>query len=321
MTTVRRVSTVGTTYCVLSAVVYAVFYTFQGYVSKSQDPMWINCVQAAMAALLIGAFMVWQSANGRRVFPTWQNALKLAALGLIGQVGGVLLVWAMSQVGAGISTVIGTAIMLASSAILGLFLLGERVSWQQIAAMTLITVSVVCFSLNSEAAPNAEVAPVLYLAGIAAAGISGVIFALLTVGIRKMVTGTTSAEATVFFLNVMGPLALGPLCLHQLGFDKLMHTSPRDMGIMIASGPFNLVGLLLVTKSLQLINVVRVNVINNGLCTTLVVIAGICLLHDPHGFVIIVGMLLSIAGILLISLADPNQGEVHEDHAPGIPAS
>ena len=90
--------------------------------------MLIKCVQATIAALLIGLFMVWQSLDGRRVIPTWRDMLKLAALGLLGQIGGFLLVWAMSIVGAGISTVLQTAIMLAASAVLGLIMLGERVT-------------------------------------------------------------------------------------------------------------------------------------------------------------------------------------------------
>ena len=57
------------------------------------------------------------------------------------------------------------------------------------------------------------------LLGVAAAGLSGVAFAILTVGVRKTVTGNTSPEAVVFLMSVMGILALGPWSVYLLGMN------------------------------------------------------------------------------------------------------
>jgi len=73
--------------------------------------------------------------------------------------------------------------------------------------------------------------------------------------------------------------------------------------MMLAAGVFNLIAFLLITKSLQLIGVVRVNVINNALTTSLTVVAGILLFAEPLNRNLALGILLSIGGILLISFA------------------
>jgi drug/metabolite transporter (DMT)-like permease len=346
MNSSRHTSAVGTAYCVLSAIVYAGFYVCQGDVAESlksllgevPSALWITCVQAGMAALLLGIYLVGKAACGRRVFPGPRQMLILAALGLLGQVGGVILVWAMSLLGAGPTTVLSTAIMLAVSAVLGLVVLGERVSWTQIAAMTIIAVSVACFNFGakSEDSPAAGAAagvgaisatdiatpppkpePAKFAPkrdiffGIVLAALSAVAFAALSVGIRKMVTGDTRIEIMVFFLNVMGPIVLGPWCLLQIGPSQLMQTPARDLGIMILSGPLNLIALLLVTVSFRFISVVRVNVINNGLCAALTMLAGIVFYGVLEKFMpeyLILGMALSFGGIVLICLGDPNQG-------------
>jgi drug/metabolite transporter, DME family len=311
-TVARNPATLGTVYCMLSAVAYTAFYSFQRRVSESQDPLWINCIQATVAAAFLGVYLGWLRLQGRRVLPAWRDIVALAILGTVGQVGGILTIWAMAIVGVGITLVLQMGIMLGASAVLGLVVLRERVSGQQIAAIALITLSVVCFSLGAQTGnslrPQAGGTGRIML-GIAGAVLSGLAFAVLSVGIRKIVTGTASAGATVFLLNLMGPLAIGPVCVHQLGLDGLMATPWHDLKWMLAAGPANLAALLLVTKSYQLITVVRVNVINNGLTGALTAVAGIWLFSEPRNIQVLLGMVLSLVGILLISLADSSPVE------------
>jgi len=74
-------------------------------------------------------------------------------------------------------------------------------------------------------------------------------------------------------------------------------------GVMLAAGAMILVGFLLVTKSLQMITVVRVNVLNNGLVMALTVVAGIALFAESWNQDIVFGIILSIVGSALISLS------------------
>ena len=154
------------------------------------------------------------------------------------------------------------------------------------------------------------------LLGIGAGVLAGLAFAVLTVGIRKTVTSETSAEAVVFLINAMGVVTLGPWCVWHVGLTPLVQTPLPDLGVMLAAGAMNLIGFLLVTKSLQLIAVVRVNVINNGLTMALTVVAGMVLFAESWNRNILLGILLSAVGTLLISLADAGRKRCRRYKAP-----
>ena len=318
MAAVRNSSSLGTFYCILSAVAYTAYNVCLRGVSDKQDSAWVNCVQASVGASVFGLYLVWQAAHGRRALPPWKDLLALIVLGLVTQLGGVLMVWSMAIVGVGVTGTLQMGVMLAASAVLGWIVLGERVSSPQMAAIVLITVSVVFLSAGAQSSADAApdptasnepavaggdaVGPFRVLAGIAAGALAGLAFAALTVGIRKTVGDKTSPEAIVFLISAMGVAALGPWCVYQLGLPTLLRTPPSHLGVMLAAGAMNLVGFLLVTKSLQMTTVVRVNVLNNGLVMVLTVVAGIAWFAELWNRDIAIGILLGVVGAVLISL-------------------
>ncbi len=149
----------------------------------------------------------------------------------------------------------------------------------------------------------------MVLLGVGGACFAGVAFAILTVGMRKTATENTSPEAIVFFINLMGILFLGPWAAARLGLRGMLATSPRDLIVMLAVGLCNLLAFLLIAKALQLTGVVRVNVINNALTTALTVLAGIVIFAEPAKRELIVGIVLTLAGIVLISTAEAEEAK------------
>ncbi len=303
----RHLVRVGTFLCVLSTIGYTAYNLCLRDVSEQCDPAWVNCVQASVSVVVLGVWLAWLAIRKRPVLPPWKELLALVALGVVTQLGGVLLVWAMSIVGVAVTVTLQTGGMLAISAVLGLIVLNEKVSRQQVIAICLITLSVVLLSVGAEPAGETTVArgPLMILLGVTAGVLAGLAFAVLTVGVRKVVTGNTSAAVVVFVISLMGVVALGPWCVYQQGVAALAQTEPRDFGVMLAAGALNLVAFFLVTKSLQLISVVRVNVLNNGLTTGLTAAAGIMLLSEPWNRTLLLGIALCIAGIGVISFAEP----------------
>jgi drug/metabolite transporter (DMT)-like permease len=316
----------GTSYCVLSALGYVAFNICLRFVSDKQDPTWVNCVQASVGALVFGIYLAQQAVRGQRILPPRGELLALLAIGFVTQVGGVLTIWAMPIVGVGITGTLQMGVMLAASAILGRIVLAEEVSWRQMAAIAMITIAVVFFSTGAQSAdaasPKASSSSWVLL-GIAAAVAGGLAFGVLTVGVRKTVTSTTSPEAVVFLINLMGTVVFGPLCVCRMGLDTLVHTPPQEFGAMVAAGAMNLVGFLFITLSLKMIPVVHVNVINNGLVSALTILAGIRLFGEPWNRDIAIGIVLCMAGTLLISLVAPPEeaAEKNEELARDNPPS
>ena len=73
---------------------------------------------------------------------------------------------------------------------------------------------------------------------------------------------------------------------------------------MLAVGVCNLLAFLLIAKALQWTSVVRVNVVNNALTTVLTVLAGIALFAEPANRELMIGILLTLVGIVLISYTE-----------------
>lgn len=330
MTALRNASTRGTIYCALSSVAYTLYNVCLRDVSEKHDPAWINSMQASVGTTVLGAYLLYQAARGRRPLPPWRELLALLVVGLITQVGGVLFVWALPIVGVAVTATLQTGVMLAASAILGLIVLGERVTGQQAIAIALITVAVVFFSSGAESVGDAAalqavpdgvvvvagdgaaapvqppaVTPLLLMLGIGASILAGLAFAVLTVGVRKTVTSQTSPEAVVFLINMMGVVVFGPWCVYRFGLATLLETPPQHLGLMLGAGAMNVIGFLLVTLSLKLITVVRVNVISNALTAALTVAAGIAVFREPWNRNVVLGIALSLVGVLLISLVAP----------------
>ena len=147
-------ATIGTIYCLLAPLAYTAYNLCLRGVSDKYDSAWITCVQASVGVAVFGVYLAWRAFQGRRVLPPWKELLALLAIGLITQVGGTLAVWAMSVVGAGTTATLQMGVMLAGSALLGLVVLRERVSWQQIVAIAMIVIAVVFFSKGARFPPR-----------------------------------------------------------------------------------------------------------------------------------------------------------------------
>jgi len=333
-------STLGTIYCILSAVFYTLMGICQRAVSEDCDPVWVNCVQASVSTVVFGVYLTFRSIRGRSAWPPLAVAVGLMMLGIVTQLGGSSYQWSLGVIGLVISNPLQMGVMLTAAALLGWLVLGERVYRRGMTAILLITLSVVILGTGAEKAneamhsaesgeelhngdnvepgsgkgvgshlceapeePSRQMTPDPFstLLGVGAACFAGVAFAILTVGMRKTATEDTSPEAIVFFINAMGIVFLGPWAVQRLGLDGMMATSPRDLVVMLAIGICNLMAFLLLAKALQKTTVVRVNVINNALTTVLTVLAGIVIFSEPSNRELVIGILLTLAGIVLIS--------------------
>jgi len=295
-------STVGTYYCIASAVSYTMMGICMRSLSESCDPVWVNCVQASVGMTVMGAYLVATSARGRSYWPPLPVAAALILLGVVTQLGGSSYQWSLGRIGLAICLPLQMGTMLSGSALLGLMFLRERVSLRGLAAIAVIIGAVVFLSFGASEANEVITGGGAFLAfwGVAAAVFSGLAFAILTVGVRKSATSDTAPVAIVFFINLMGLLFLGPWSLQRIGVEGVLATTSSDLATMLAVGGFNLVGFLLLTKSLQLTTVVRVTIVNNALATFLSVLAGIMLFAEPSSRNMLAGMVLTLVGVVLI---------------------
>jgi DME family drug/metabolite transporter len=321
----------GTAYCILSALCYTAANTCLRKLADEADKPWTICIKEAVTVVVIGPWLLVQAYRGRRVLPSLRILLLLALTGLAVQLAGNLpMQWAYDVVGIAITIAAVFGVMLVSSAVMGFVFLSERVSRRSVAAIALLIGSIVLLSLgevvsaasnrkdaHSAAASSPDDAPsapgsastghdipgsqaaLWGLLGVAAGCLTGLMFAALSTVVRFTATARVPVTTIVFVVTGMGVLSMGSLSIARLGTSGLIQTDPGQLLWMLASGAFNLVAFLSITKGLQLTTVVRANVLNASQ-VAMAAVAGVWLFDESGNVWVVLGIALTISGIILI---------------------
>jgi len=309
----------GTICCVISALGYTASNICMRRLSTPEfdcDPAWIIFNKELVTVVIVGP---WLLARTVRRMPTWPSLRALAALVLVGLcvqlVANLGVQWALGIVGLAVTIPAIFGVMLTASAVLGRILLGERVSMRSAGAIALLIVALVLLGLSANAAGRSIAAsgqtapgPLLVALALAAGCMAGAVYAVLTITIRRAVTGSAHFTAVVFVITGMGVLSLGPISAGRLGIDTLAATPPDHFAWMLAAGTFNLIAFVAITKGLQLTTVVHANVLNASQ-VAMAAIAGLMIFDEPPNSWMILGVCLTVAGVMLIDRpVDGNRG-------------
>jgi len=267
--------------------------------------------------VIVGLWLGTQAYRGKKVLPGARLLVVLAVMGLITQWAGNLpVIWAMSVVGLSITIPVALGTNLTFSAILGWFILREKITGTSAFAIALMSISVVLFSLGASqvseaitASTGKSVSTTMTIVAVLAAVTAGIVFACLAIVIRRSVTRSTSPSVVVFMITFLGVLTLGPWSLYQNGVEMLYAIPVRDHILMIVMGSLNLIGFISVAKGLEMTTVAHANVLTASQ-VAMVAVAGMMLFNEPASPWLIVGVCLAIAGIIIIRPAHEEEIEV-----------
>ncbi len=302
----------GTVCCIFSALGYTAVNICLRFLTVNCDQVLIVCIKELVAVVIVGPWLVWGVFSRRVAVPSAKMLTVLVVMGLLTQLGANLpVLWAMSIIGLAITIPVCMGVNLIASALIARAVLGEQVSRKSAAAIGFLVGSIAILGMGanqanvSMAATTGAASGTLWVvAGVVAAGIGGCIYALLAVVIRRSVTGGVSLATVVFITTAMGVVSLGPLSLWNADAG-LLSTPPRDLSVMLLAGSLNLVSFLAVVKGLQLTTVAHANVLGASQ-VAMAVVAGTVLFAEPPNPWLIVGVSLTIVGMILI------EGKVEE---------
>lgn len=291
----------------LAAVGYTIVNVCLRHLTVLYDPMWLLCVKEAMTVVWLGPLLVWQAARGRRPLPEGRTLGALIAVGLFTHFGGNLpLIWAMGIVGLAITIPLATGVNLVACAVLGRWVLGERVPLQSGLATAVLIVSVVLLSGGAGRANHAMALSEHVVAGpgwvalaVAASCLAGMSYGVLNIAIRRALTAGVPWTAVGFLIPAMGAISLAPLCLGRFGLSGLLATSPPDFLLMVFCGTLNLLAYLAIIKGLELTSVVRANVLSASQ-VAMAAVAGLLFFREAASPVLVAGVAMTIAGMVLI---------------------
>lgn len=297
----------GTACCLVSALGYTAANICLRRLAVDCDAAWVTCVKASVAALLVGPWIVYRTLGGRIELLSKKVFAFLILLGLIGQFGGNLhLQFAFATLGLTITIPTVFGFILVASAVLGRIVLKERVSRRSMGAIGLLIGAMILLGVGAGAANRSVgvesqdmVGPLWIALGIGAACVSGLCYACLSTGIRRVVSSSVPPVWIVFVTTSVGLVAMGSVSIYRLGITEMLATPPDDFGFMLAAGVFNLLAYLALARGLQLTALLRVNVINASQ-VAMCGVAGFLLFDEPPSWYLVLGVAMTILGMTFI---------------------
>jgi len=299
-----RPALVGTVCCILSALGYtAASICMRQLGALECDEMWAICNKELVTVVVVGPWILYRAFRGHRVLPPRRALVALIVVGFLVQVAGNLSnQWALGIVGLAVTVPVMFGAMLTASAIMGRVFLGEPVSRRSMFAIGLLLLSLGLLGYGAASAgkgnsSETDVPSVVLLACVGAAALAGTMYSLLTITIRRSVTGTTPLSAVVFLITAMGVISLGPTSVYRLGTSALIETPAEQWQLMITAGFLNLFAFLAITKGLQLTTAVHANLLNASQ-VAMATVAGLTLFAERPNPWLVIGVSLTVVGII-----------------------
>lgn len=281
----------------------AIFYTLANIALRGSvgvDPFLVSAVKAAPTVLVLGPFLGWLLFRGETLATSARMVPRFIAVSFIAHLlGNAGFQVALGVIGLAATVPITLGVLIIGGAVLGRVMLHEPVRPRAIVAIiTLITAVIVLSQPGASLVSNATSIPV-WAGGLCAAA-SGAAYALFGVVLRQSLTGGLSTSVTMFISGVVGSIALWSVTLLRLGIGPIESIPAGQWGVMFAAGIFNFTAFSALSVALKSLPVVAVNLINASQ-VAMAAVAGVILFAEPVTASLIIGILLTIAGLMILA--------------------
>ena len=263
--------------------------------------VWVTAMKALPTVVVAGFLLLLRWKKKQTIYPTHKPIPVLLLAGLMMQFGGNLgFQIALVHVGLAIAVPLVFAFIILAGAALGKVFLGDHISVRTIAAMLIMTVSIILLSyaatLNAQTPSSTNMVAWF---GVTMAIVSGLSYGVNGVVIRKVSRDLLPVESILIIYSSTGVISLTALGLATLGPDRIAQIQFDEWLMMLSAGCFNALAFFSITNALKLMNISKVNVINasqNAMCA----VAAVLIFAEPVSMPLILGIGLSIAGLFVL---------------------
>jgi drug/metabolite transporter, DME family len=293
------------------------------------DAVWVSTVKAVPTLLVVFPMVMLQirsktkaarasdstshdtcnaSRAGHWGFISWSEILLLVLTSLGTQIfGNVAFQWALSVLGLTISVPIVLATMLIGGALAGYLILSEPVSIRKVLSVCVLIIATIVLSLGAATGAGGTTedaySPLTIGLALAANIASGIAYAMQGTMMRRGMRKGMSVAATLCLISGSGVVFLVCWSLAKVGAEGIMATSSGDLALMICAGAFNALAFFAMAKSLQLVSVLYVQILNASQAA-ISAAAGWLIFSEAINTPIGIGLLLTAAGLMIAGLRD-----------------
>ena len=280
------------------------------------DPYVVSAVKATPTVLLLGPFLAFVAARGGKVMASRERLPQFLIASFLAQViGNAGFQKALGQIGLAAAVPITLGTLIVGGAVLGMLLLKEPVSKRKTLAMITLIAAVIVLSLppeNDESTSAPSVTMVQVITGSLWAAVAGLSYSFFGVSLRQMLKTGVRPSTTMFVSGTVGFLTLWAYSFLVLPREELAQTSVRAWTSMTTAGVLNFAAFIAITVSLRHLPVVAVNLINASQ-VAMAAIAGVFLFEESVTKPLVLGIGLTLFGLLLLAGRETSQKRVAED--------
>lgn len=305
-TSAAAASKLGLALCGLSAALYSVSSIIMRHAAALQiEPTIAVSIREAVTVVLVGPWLLLQLLRGRPVgLPARAVGILVAVSAAAQIVGNQSHQWALGVVGLSIVVPSSFAAVLITGPLLGRFFLGEPVAARSWAAVAMVISAIVVLSSGAQSAEPLAIDASGGLSGTVIAAVlgsalAGMTYATLTVAIRKNVSGDAPAATVMLLVTGMGVITVGPISCARVGFEGWQALPAEAWFWLLTAGSLNFLGFASLTNGLRKTPVVHANVLGAAQ-VAIAAMAGLLIFREPLTITLIIGVSLTICGILLI---------------------
>lgn len=292
-------------YCLIAALGYGAVNVCLRVLTVRCDRMLIIFSRELLAFTCVAVWVVWGLGRQRFTLPRWPAVLGLITVGVATQMVATLpFLWAMAIVGLAIAVTASLGMSLVTSAVLGRFVLGERVSFQSLVSIGLLVGSVGMLTFGAQGSsatvPSSAAAnPWVLVLATVVASTAGIVYGVLYVSVRRSVTAGVSPGFVALIIPLTGVLCCAPACFVRMGIDGILATPREDLGIMLFAGILNVIAWFAFIKGLQTTPVVRANIITAAQ-VAMAAVAGVFFFEEAASPALFAGIAMTVAGMACI---------------------
>lgn len=305
-TSTAAASKLGLVLCGLSAGFYSVSSIIMRHAAALQiEPTIAVSVREAVTVALVGPWLLFQLMRGRPVgLPARALGILVAVSAAAQIVGNQSHQWALGVVGLSIVVPVSFAAVLITGPLLGRFFLGEPVAARSWAAVAMVISAIVVLSSGARSAEPLPIVASDGLSGIVivavlGSALAGMTYATLTVVVRKNVAGDAPVATVMLLVTGMGVITVGPISWARVGFEGWQALPAEAWLWLLTAGAMNFIGFVSLTLGLRGTPVVHANILGAAQ-VAIAAIAGLLIFREPLTITLVIGVSLTICGILLI---------------------
>ena len=322
----------GAACCILSAIGYTAADGFVRDLIERVDSYRILLFKETLSGVIIGSFAIPLLIHNRRRIraAAAQRALtpsgiapagpqpwplgRMIAWTLFGaficQVpGNFSQLWALRQVGIAVTGPVSLGTTILFAALLGHFLLRERITLPILTGVTVLILSIVLLGISGTSGAPTDAAGTVraWIPGIAVATLCGFSCASLSAIVRHVGNSGAPVWLPAFIVPMFGFVATMPMVLAEYGFSAAIFDISRDdIVLIVAAAICNVVAFIAICLGIQLTSVVFGNV-SGTIRMALVAVLGVFLFHEPGSILLTAGVLCACAGTVMVALSPPRR--------------